>query len=230
MSLFFFYITPKFTLLLLPATTNSYSSISCCAFSSLIQLMHFLSSNFFFHIFPPLFSSLSAHIHIFLCLLSISPLTRPVSLDHAFHYSAASIDLLSGWSAIDYNTCSSATELWRYCCAKIVHINTRTWAHTVPLSSSPLLLLASISYPLQNIWQYTMSLLYLLLISIDTASRYSSAYWLVLHYLKTYVFMCNSSAIVLELIVRKRASWQDSTSRENSNSYWEFFPGKKASE
>lgn len=133
----FFCITPKFTLLLLPAAVNSYSSISCSVFFvfNSVDAFFILQCFFFFHIFPPLFSSLSAYIHIFLCLLSISPLTRPVSLDHAFHYSAASIDLLSGWSAIDYNTCFSATELRRYCCAKIGHINTRTSAHTFPLSS-----------------------------------------------------------------------------------------------
>lgn len=111
---------------------------------------------------------------------------------------------------------------------KIVHINTHMSTH---LTLPPFLLLfACISYPLQNIWQYTRSLLYLLLISIDTASRYSSAYWLFLHCHETHVFMCNSSAVVLEPIVRKRVSWKGLTSRENSNSRWEFFPGRKASE
>lgn len=88
------------------------------------------------------------------------------SLDHAFHYSSASIDLLSGWSAIDYNTCFTATELRHYRCAKIVHMKAYTQAHT---QTSPthcffllflLPFLAFISLTLQNVLQHMVLFLH----------------------------------------------------------------------
>lgn len=87
----FFLIMPKFA----PFTCCYEHSTFFCCFFSLIQLMYFLSPPFFY-IFPPLFGLSWPTFTSFLRLLSISPLTHPVSLDHAFHYSAASIDLLSG--------------------------------------------------------------------------------------------------------------------------------------
>lgn len=115
----------------LPTSMNSYSSIFCCVFPSLMQLMYFLLSNSSFHIFSPLFR-LPCPTFTSLCVCSLSPhspIPSASPFDHAFHYSAASIDLLSGWSAIDYNTCSTATELRQCCWAKIVH------AHEHPLIS-----------------------------------------------------------------------------------------------
>lgn len=92
--------------------------------------MRFISSNSSFQVSPPCLSHLQwPTFTSFLCLLTISPLPPApthalgFSFDHAFHYCAASIDLVSGWSAIDYNTCSSATELRHYHCAKISHVH-----------------------------------------------------------------------------------------------------------
>lgn len=102
----FFNITPIFTLILLPTSIFSFlskrSSPNLILFAA-IPFSHNLSLSLF---------SVSAFTHFFFHLLSAFP------IDRAFHYSAASIDLLSGWRAIDYNTCSSATELSHNHCAK----------------------------------------------------------------------------------------------------------------
>lgn len=102
--------------------------IHCSLFHVLFNVVNvFLSSSPSLHVTTSLSSSL-AHIHIFSACGSISPLSRLLCFSpyHGFHYSAASIDLLCGWSAIDYNACSTATEYRHHCRTNIILYSTHT--------------------------------------------------------------------------------------------------------
>lgn len=120
------------------------------------------------------------YIHIFLCLLSSSSLTHPLSfsLDHAVRTvqpplicSLAEVLLITIHAPLLLSAGSTA-EQKSY---KYTHVHEHPPISQTHCSSLLFLFFASISYPLQNI-----SLLYLLLFPIDIASRYSSLYWLPL--------------------------------------------------
>lgn len=220
----FFLIMPKFA----PFTCCYEHSTFFCCFFSLIQLMYFLSPPFFY-IFPPLFGLSWPTFTSFLRLLSISPLTHPVSLDHAFHYSAASIDLLSGWSAIDHNACSSATELRRCCCARKSYIQTRGWSLKTHCALRLLLLFFffdSISYHFKPLATHCLCSL---------ASPH--AHWVCI---SAFIGKLIGSALPKDMsscaipqpsfwnwLPWRRVSWRDLTSGENRNLYRYFFLGKE---
>lgn len=229
MSSFFFLIMPKFA----PFTCcyeHSFYFFFCCFFS-LIQLMYFLSPPFFFsYIFPPLFGLSWPTFTSFLCLLSISTLTHPVSLDRAFHYSAASIDLLSGWSVIDHYVCSSVTELRRCCCARKSYIQTHGLSLKTRFASSLLLLLFfffdSISYHFKPMATHFLCSL---------ASPHP--HWVCI---SAFIGKLIGSALAKDMsscaipqplfwnwLPWRSVSWRDLTSGENRNLYRYFFPGKE---
>lgn len=219
----FFLIMPKFA----PFTCCYEHSTFFCCFFSLIQLMYFLSPPFFY-IFPPLFGLSWPTFTSFLRLLSISPLTHPVSLDHAFHYSAASIDLLSGWSAIDHNACSSATELRRCCCARKLYIQTRGWSLKTHCALRLLLLFFFFWLHFISLQTFGNTLPLFFSFSSCALSLHLSIHrqidWLCTT--QRHVFMCNSSTIVLELIAMEESELEGLDIRRKPQLISIFFPGE----
>lgn len=125
--------------------------------------LKFSNTFFFLATLPHLYLALLglySHLFVFALYLSSQP-------SHIFWpcipLCAASIDLLSGWSAIDYSTCSSATELGCYCCAEILHINSPELTLISQTHHSTVFIFACFSC-LQKIQQHVRCLLYVLLI------------------------------------------------------------------
>lgn len=134
-------------------------SFTCQQFICFYYLLYFLkftNTLFFLATLPHLYLALLG-LYLLLFVFALYLSSQP---SHIFWpcipLCAASIDLLSGWSAIDYNTCSSATELGCYRCAEILPIISQTHHSTV-------FIFACFSC-LQKIQQPVRCLLYVLLI------------------------------------------------------------------
>lgn len=148
------------------------------------------SHSSFIHTSPPFWAlsrpTFASYLTLCVCVCSLSLRSAiPSPPDHAFHYRAASIDLLAGWSAIDYSTCFSAAELR---CAKLAHAKTHTDPSNTPFLFSLLFFFAPISGRVRS---FGISLnAFFTSSSSPSASWYSWRYRLVLHYPKTLLCVC----------------------------------------